>query len=140
MVSTGRTTGHCILLDNGGRTSARNGCKSYNGETSREKKRISVWFVRKCAGTHLWSLLPTLSALGNISGGDNQVLGPPDSRTPQNPPWLMLLLLYGPEESGTDLSWRIFNETRWDRANEVVVCIQIEYDQETHWRRDPRVG
>jgi len=88
----------------------------------------------------LWSHLPTLSTLRDRSGGHIQVFGPPDSWTSQNPTLARLLSLHGPEESGADLSWRIFSETGWNRADKVVVRVQIEHDQETYWRRDPRVG
>ena len=47
MVNTESTVVYYILLDSGGRTSIRNDCKSYNGETSREKKdSVPSWFVR----------------------------------------------------------------------------------------------
>lgn len=54
MVSTGLPGAYRILLDNGGRTSTRNGYKSYNDETSREKKEsVSGLFIRHASGTPL---------------------------------------------------------------------------------------
>lgn len=74
-------------------------------------------------GAYLWAVLPTLSTLRDRSGGDVQVLGPPDSRVSQTYVLLTSLLLHGPEESGASLSWRILDETRWNSTDEVVVRV-----------------
>ena len=112
MVSIGSTPTYCILLDSGGRTSTRNGRKSYNGETSRKKIESVSGFFARTRGTDLWTLLPTLSALRNRGRGDIQILGPPNSGTPLSSALVTFLLLHGPEESDADFSRRIFDETR----------------------------
>lgn len=123
MVSARPTVTCCTLLDSGGRTSTRSGCKSYNGETSREEKESASVPSANTPGTDLWSRLHALSAVRGRSWGDIQALGPPDPRTPQGSAHVMLLLLYRPEKSGADLSWWIFNETRQNRAGKVVVRV-----------------
>ena len=117
----GLTATGCILLDSDGRTSTHNGHKSYNGETSREWIESVSIFSAKTRGTDLRSLLPTLSTLRNGGRGYIQLLGPPNSGAPLSSALVTLLLLHGPEESGADLSRGVFDETRRDRANEVVV-------------------
>jgi len=119
----GSTAACHILLDNGGRTSTRNDCKSYNGGTSREKIESASGSFAKTRGTDLWPLLPTLSTLRNRGRGDIQLLGPPNPGTPLSSALVTLLLLHRPEESGADLSRGIFDETRRDRANKIVVRV-----------------
>lgn len=74
-------------------------------------------------GTYLRSGLQTLSTLRERSGGDVEVLGPPDAGTVQADVLCTFLLLHGPEESGAALPWQIVNETRWNGTDEVVVRI-----------------
>jgi len=121
MVSIGSTATCCILLDSDGRTSARSGRKSYNGGTSRERIESASKFSAKTRGTDLRSLLPTLPALRDGGRSYIQLLGPPNSGALLSSALVTLLLLHGPEESGADLSGGIFDETRRDCANEVVV-------------------
>lgn len=76
-------------------------------------------FLLKTKGTYLRSVLSTLLTLRNGGRGDVQRLGPPDSRNVL----VTSLLFHGPEESRATLPWGIFDETRWNGTNEVVVCV-----------------
>lgn len=111
------------LLGNGGRTSIRSGCRSYNGETSRGREEsMSSSFVETME-TYFRSVLPAPPTFRKRSGGDVEVLGPPDSGTVQAYVLVTFLLLHGPEEPGTALPWWILDETRWNSTGKVVVRI-----------------